>query len=100
MKLVVAIVDASDVTTISSELGKQGYLSTVLDAKGSFLQSDKSIILTGVSSVNVDAVIEVIGENSRSREIDISEGNDLRPSLVKVGGAVVMVLNVEQFQKL
>lgn len=102
MKLVVAILDKDDVQIVSNELNTQGYSSTVADAKGSFLQGEKSILLIAVNPINVDAVTAIIGEYSHSRETEVPDiaGQSDRPASVKVGGALVMVMNVEKFEKL
>lgn len=102
IKLVIAILDQEDAQTVSDELNRQGYSSTVSDAKGSFLQAGKSIILIAVNSINVDAVTAIIGEYSHSREKEVPEadGHSDRPVSVKVGGALVMVMNIEKFDKL
>lgn len=102
MKLVIAILDKADVQTVSLELEKNGYLSTISDAKGSFLKADKALMFIGVNSINVDSVLEIIKEYSHSREWQVPQGGheDVRPSSVHVGGALVMVMNMEQFEKL
>lgn len=102
MKLIIAILDQADVQNVSLELEKQGYFSTVSDAKGSFLKADKAVMFIGVNSVNMDSVLEIIGEYSHSREKQVPEAGSegSRPSTVQVGGALVLVMNVEQFEKL
>jgi uncharacterized protein YaaQ len=109
MKLVVAIVQAADSAGLVAALGAAGYRSTVVSTTGGFLQSGNSTVLIGVEDEQVDDVVALISANCRARTRPVSPTSrilapgelDVRPpASVEVGGGVVFVLDVEQFERL
>lgn len=107
MKLVIAIVSNDDSPTVSSSLTKNGFSVTRLATTGGFLRAGNTTLLIGTDDEKVAEVIDIIGKDSKRRtevvpssaSYDIG-GNVSFPVEVQVGGAVIFVVDVEQFIKL
>lgn len=104
MKLIVAIVQDQDAPSLVDDLTEQEYRVTKLASTGGFLKSGNTTLLIGVSEEQVDGVLRVIEENCKTREITTSlltvtmPGDTYipYPLEVKVGGATIFILDVEQ----
>ena len=106
MKMLIAILNADDASTVIQNLMKEGYSVTRLSTTGGFLRAGNVTILIGVKDDRVQAVIDIIGKYSKSRKQVIpttsEAGINFYPSMpveVTVGGATIFVLNVERFEK-
>lgn len=107
MKLIIAIVSSDDANNVQKALIKEHYQATKLATTGGFLMKGNTTFLIGAEDEKVDAIIKVIGNHSKERKkvIPNSVVNEFgmlatTPIEVKVGGATIFVLNVEQFVKL
>lgn len=106
MKMVLAILNADDASSVIHNLMKEGFSVTKLSTTGSFLRAGNVTIIVGVEEEKVQAVIDVIGRYSQSRKQLIpttaEAGINFYPTMpveVLVGGATVFVLDVERFEK-
>jgi uncharacterized protein YaaQ len=106
MKLVLAIVNNSDSSMVSSSLTREGFAVTKLATTGGFLMAGNTTLLIGVDDDKVAQVCDIISNHSRKRTqmmpTTASYDTGLYTSLpvdVTVGGATVFVLNVERFEK-
>ena len=108
MKLVVAIVQDQDAQNVITDLTEKEYRVTKLASTGGFLKAGNTTLLSGVDKDQVDEVIAIIEKNCKTREITTSlltvtmPGDTYipYPLEVKVGGATVFVLDVEQHIKI
>ena len=109
MKMVVAVMHGDDAEGCIEALADRGIPTTRLDSRGGFLQKGNATLLCGVAESQVDTVMAVLREHSKSRTEflnpmpPIVEPGDMYvpyPVEVEVGGAVVFVLDVERFEKL
>lgn len=107
MKLIFAIVSNDDASEVSSALTKENYSVTRLATTGGFLKAGNTTIIVGTDDEKVEHCIEIIGSESKKRtEIVPSTANyDIGryasvPVEVQVGGAVIFVVDVDQFIKL
>lgn len=107
MKLVMTIVSNKDVAAVLSATTAEGYQSTKIATQGQFLESGNSTLLFVVEDDKVDAVTDIIEKNITKRVIKKTgvestiEGSLLKkPVDVEEYGAVVFVVNVEEFKKL
>ena len=82
---------------------------TRLNSTGGFLQQGNATLLSAVDEERVEQVVAIIRENCRERTRYLTpmppmvEPGELLmpyPVEVQVGGATVLVLNVESFEKL
>lgn len=107
MKLMIAIVQDEDAGDVIAALNEAEIQVTRLATKGGFLRSGNTTIMTGVQDEKVDEALRIIEENSRARtqyatlpsSCGAMHGFIMAPIEVKVGGATVFVLDVEQFHK-
>jgi len=105
MKLIVAIVQDQDVNALMDALTEKKYRVTKLSSTGGFLKSGNNTLLIGVEDDKVNEVKELVDHNCKTREITTSlltvtmPGDTFvpYPLEVKVGGATLFVLNVEEF---
>ena len=105
MKLIVAIVQDQDVNALMDSLTEKKYRVTKLSSTGGFLKSGNTTLLIGVEDDKVNEVKELVDNNCKTREITTSlltvtmPGDTFvpYPLEVKVGGATLFVLNVEEF---
>lgn len=108
MKLVVAIVQDKDSNNLANALVEGKYQATKLASTGGFLKAGNTTFMIGTEDNNVDDVLEIIKESCQSRDqlvapISPMGGNADSyipyPVNVKVGGATVFVLPVDQFER-
>ncbi len=109
MKLVIAIVQDEDASRLINRLMSEGFGATKLATTGGFLRSGNTTLLTGVEDDKMDTVMGIIEKTCKSRKqmapvhtpMTGSAGMYVPayPVQVTVGGAIVFVLDVEQFHK-
>ena len=105
MKLILAVVSSDDARDVLDRLTKVGYRATVISTTGGFLREGNTTLLLGAEDQKVSQAIEVVRQTCRRRTQWVSplptlEGPGLEmsePIEVDVGGAVIFILNVEQF---
>lgn len=101
MKLIMAVLNDSDVSRVAAALTSAGYPATVTESYGGFLGKKNSILFSGVEEKRVTAVIELLKQNTDCVEVEPDsdaqgvEGYTLPPQ-VRVGGKV-FVLDVDRF---
>lgn len=104
MKLIVAIVQDQDVSSLVDDLTSNDFRITKLASTGGFLKAGNTTLLIGVEDKEVDDVLSIIRSNCETREITTSlltvtmPGDTYipYPLEVKIGGANVFVLDVEK----
>jgi len=108
VKLAVCIVHSRDKGRVTDELVKAGFKFTVIGSTGGFLREGNTTFLIGVEESELTALQKVVAQNSQSREqlvnvmpFEAAPPGAFIPSPVKVpvGGAVMFVMNVEQFHR-
>ena len=109
MKLIIAIVQDEDASRLVNKLMNEGFGATKLATTGGFLRSGNTTLLTGVDDDKMDTVMDIIEHTCKSRKqmapvhapISGTAGMYVPayPVQVTVGGAIVFVLDVEQFKK-
>lgn len=105
MKLVFAIVNSEDASTVSVELTKRGYIVTKLSTKGGFLKVGNTTFMIGVEDEKVDDVVNTIRDYSSKREqtvpnLSAHPGESLPTAMrVTVGGATIFVTDAERYEK-
>ncbi len=108
MKLVVAIVQDQDAGSLIEDLTEKEFRVTKLASTGGFLKAGNTTLLSGVEDDKVSEVIKIIEDNCRTREITTSlltvtmPGDTYipYPLEVKVGGATVFVLDIEEYVRI
>jgi len=109
MKLVVAVVQDKDAARLLETLVKRGLQVTKLASTGGFLREGNTTLLIGTPAERVNEALKAIEENCHSRTQLVSpivppggpaDAYLPYPIEVKVGGATVFVLDVEEFKKI
>ena len=106
-KLIIAIVSNEDSTAASRALTKGGFSVTRLATTGGFLMAGNMTLLICTDDERVDECIGIISNCCKQRT-EIVPGTatmglgieSAMPMQVTVGGATIMVTNVERFEKL
>ncbi len=107
MKLIIAIVNSDDSSTVQGALTEGGYFVTKLSTTGGFLKKGNTTFFVGTNDDKVEEVIRIIKKYSRKRvekepTVPPTEmGEFFTPIMVDVliGGATVFVVDVDQFEK-
>ena len=106
MKMIIAIVQSKDSNRLRKAFNKADIHVTQLSTTGGFLREGNATFLIGIEDDRVQEVLSVIKKNAESREqyvtsqmhMDVEDGSAF-PVNVKIGGATVFVLPVEDFIK-
>ncbi len=108
MQLVLAIVQEKDAGKLIDRLTASGFQATMLASTGGFLRAGNATILVGTESDRVEEVLEIVRATCRTREQLVSpvppvmEPVDVYaayPVRVRVGGAIVFVLDVVRMER-
>lgn len=106
MKLVITVVDDNDVSFLMEALIDNGFQATKLASTGGFLLQGNTTLLIGVKDPQVESVIDVIRSTCAPRKKIIPQITPELPTAIGVpveveaGGAIVFVVDVNQFWKL
>lgn len=108
MKLAICIVHNRDKGKVADELIKAGFKSTILGSTGGFLREGNTTFLVGVEDEELDNLKTVLEQNCQTREqvVNMMPYETAQPGAfvaapvkVPVGGAVLFVMNVDQFHR-
>ena len=106
MKLVLAIVNSDDSADGMRALTKEGIQVTKLATTGGFLMAGTTTFMIGTEEEKVDGILEIIRKYSHKRTQAMPASTAYSagmyasyPVELTVGGATVLVLNVERFEK-
>jgi uncharacterized protein YaaQ len=108
MKLVVAVIHDRDQKRTSDSLLKAGFKFTKIASTGGFLREGNVTMLIGAEKEELDPLLEILSESSRTREQYVNVlppeatpvGTFLtNPVKVQVGGVIAFVLDVERFER-
>lgn len=108
LKLVIVIASDADADRLMKSLIQQRYPATKISSTGGFLHRGNATILSGVDASEVDDVLAMVRAECHARTEFVpvqtlpffGEGTTLaEPVEVRVGGAIVFVLDVGRFEK-
>ena len=99
-KLVLTILHQLDADNVVTALEEAGHRLTRIPSVGGFLGVENVTLLMAVEDDNVDAVTAVIERFTSGREMELPlfvQGRlkDELPSLVRYGGATILIANLE-----
>lgn len=108
MKLVIAIVQERDADRLLTALSQSGIRATRIASAGGFLRRGNATLLIGVEEAQLPEVLSLIETHCRERTEIMPQAliddyaSWYQPDLyeVIVGGATVLVVNVERFERL
>lgn len=106
MKMVIGIVQDSDVDAILDALGETAHRVTQIESAGGYLREPNVTLLIGADDDEVSNVVEILEVNSKARRKFVNPlmpfafvGDDDNESSVRVG-ATVFILNINRFERL
>jgi uncharacterized protein YaaQ len=108
MKLIVAVIHDRDQKRASDALLRAGFKFTKIASTGGFLREGNVTMMIGAAADEVDQVLRLIDDSSRTREQYVNvlppEASPVgtfltSPVKVQVGGAIAFVLDVERFER-
>lgn len=107
MKLIIAIVSNEDNSAVAAALTKENFTVTKLSTTGGFLMVGNTTFLMGVEDERVGRAKEIIAQHSKTRSHSVNTTESFGRGLsdgalandVKVGGATVFVLSVDEIDK-
>lgn len=109
MKLLIAIVHKEDSGNLVDVLIAEKYQVTKLDSVGGFLREKNVTIMLGLENKKVPDVLKIIKKNCRTRTEYITPAPQTtqpgelfvpNPVEVKVGGATVFILKIDEFKQI
>lgn len=108
MKLIITIISEENLEKLIRSLTQEGFTATILESKGTFLGKKNYTLLIVCEEAKVKGIFEIIKNCCAVKEEYIStppEPTDKEftvppPSSVKVGGAIIMVVDLEKFEKI
>ncbi len=107
MKLVMAIMSKNDASIVMAALTEEKFQVTKMASTSGFLKSGNTTLITGIDDNKVNKVIDIISKYSSKRAQLVSNDTPSgflepiaqTPFEVTTGGAIIFVLNVDQFEK-
>jgi uncharacterized protein YaaQ len=108
-KLVMMIVSDTDADQLMGALVEKGYPVTKIGSTGGFLRRGNVTVFSGVAESEVENVMELVTDICHARKEFvpvqtlpfIGDGSfSAEPIEVRVGGAIVFVLDVDRFQRI
>ncbi|NMA61150.1 MAG: hypothetical protein GX956_04605, partial [Firmicutes bacterium] len=105
MKLVITVVEDSDVAFLMEALVDNSFQATKLASTGGFLLQGNTTLLIGVQDERLEEVLDIIRSTCAPRKKIIPQITPELPTAIGVpieieaGGAIVFVVDVAQFWK-
>ena len=105
MKMLMAIVQAEDVSKITRALVEAGHRVTQISTTGAWLRRDNATLLLGVEDERIDDALNAFRSLGQHREADSgtpgAATSDPKPqkSKIVIGSATIFILNVDQFER-
>src|SRR5690554_1283091 len=106
MKLLITVIEDNDVPGLIEALVDQGVQATKLASTGGFLLHGNTTLLIGVDDERVDEVLDIVRKKCvRRKKLLPQTASELPTAIhlpieIEAGGAVVFVIDVEQFARL
>ena len=109
VKMVVAIVHDHDAHNLMEALSNANFKATKMATTGGFLREGNTTFMIGTDEDHLDEVMQIIKDNCQARKKTIAPMSPVANSMesyysfpmeVKIGGATVFIMDVEQFIKM
>ncbi len=101
MKLLIAIVQASDADRAAARLREEGHRFTRVGSTGGYLETPNVTLMLAVEDAAVPAVVDLLHETCSGREVEVplvltDRLHDWREGLVHYAGATILVLEIAE----
>ena len=108
MKLVFAIINSDEEPQVVDALMTNNFRATKLMTSGGFLREGNVTLMCAIEDHRVHPFLQIVSEQCHGRTKLVYLGGDKSPedvtdedkTLVDIGGATVLVLNVERYLKM
>ncbi|MFQ3549041.1 MAG: cyclic-di-AMP receptor [Armatimonadota bacterium] len=106
MKLAIAIVHERDKQLVADSLLKAGHKFTIIASTGGFLKDGKTTFLIGAYENKIDDIVQVLRKccgvheeyvNQPAPDVMGAAGVAINPVKVIAGGAIIFIVDVEDF---
>ena len=107
-KMCTLVVSDSDANQLMKQIVEAGYSATKIGSTGGFLRRGSVTILSGVTDEQLEPLLYVVREICHARKEFVpvqtlpflgDGGFTAEPVEVRVGGAIVFVLEIERFER-
>jgi uncharacterized protein YaaQ len=108
VKLAISIVHNRDKGKVTEELVRAGFKFTIIGSTGGFLREGNTTFLLGIEDEEIQMLKQIFAQHCQTRDqvmnvmpFEASQPATFIPAPVKVpvGGAVLFLLDVEQFHR-
>lgn len=96
MKLIIAVVQNEDADAVVDALLEEDFRATRLASTGGFLRRGNTTLMIGADEDQVDRVLEIIRQHTRTGAPPAEEQAGMTPP----AAATVFVLDLEEYQRL
>lgn len=108
MKMIIAIINRLDSEATCNALRDAGFYLTQIGSIGGYLHEGNQTLLIGTEEHKVGKAMEIFRDYAGRRteciksytEDDLTMETKVETKSIKVGGATVFVLNIDQFEKM
>jgi uncharacterized protein YaaQ len=109
LKLIFAVVNNDDSTSVAGALTRAGFSATKLATTGGFLRAGNTTLLVGTSEDKVQKAVEAIEKHCAKRKQLVFAPEPMLggmgeyasfPEEIETGGATIFVVDVERFEKI
>ena len=109
MKLLIAIIQEQDMDKLSKVLAKANIFATLLQSQGTFLKQKNITVLMAFEENNIDNVLKIFKKCCVAKKELLSappvsslpgEFITPGPTEITVGGATIMILDINKFEKI
>jgi len=107
-KMCILVVSDSDANQLMEQMVEAGFSATKIGSTGGFLRRGSVTILSGVAASRLDPLMDLVREVCHARKEFVpvqtlpflgDGGFTAEPVEVRVGGAIVFVLDIERFER-
>lgn len=103
-RLVLLVASGRQATDLMNHLHREHFIFTVIDSSGGFVMEPVDCLLIGLNSARLDELIKIVKKCCKPQKTYVPAQVNLQPGFqsipmieAQVGGALVHVMNVEQF---
>ena len=107
-KMAILVVSDSDANQLMKRIVEGGYSATKIGSTGGFLRRGSVTIFSGVAEAELEPLLDIVREVCHARKEFVpvqtlpflgDGGFTSEPVEVRVGGAIVFVLDIERFER-
>lgn len=107
-KMILAVIQGDDYQDVITDLNQHGFYATVLESTGGFLKKQSVTLMVGLNHTRLEealAILKQYGQRTVTQYASFLTGNSMSPLetavpvSTRLGGVVLFVLDVDQFER-